>query len=223
MDGPKEDTAEPELSLDEQSRFPSFNTRCTSRDFCFVEKFAAKTKLLAALVVELVQMVNEAPEEIYDDINFKVVLEAAEKLLGMKRKDNKTQEPTSSQQEEAFWADPAHIAAVEKIENAIMRKRALEDRPSFSLGLTQTQDGQEWHGNINPPTYVLSGAKGAVLGMAPVKDAAHEKRPPQTDMVSANLMSRFRGVSGSMKMHELPMPSQLVLWRWVFNHNERTK
>lgn len=46
-----------------------------------MEKFAAKTKLLAALVVELVQMVNEAPEEIYDDINFKVVLEAAEKLL----------------------------------------------------------------------------------------------------------------------------------------------
>lgn len=64
----------------------------------------------------------------------------------MKRKDNKTQEPTSSQQEEAFWADPAHIAAVEEIENAIMRKRALEDRPSFSLGLTQTQGGQEWHG-----------------------------------------------------------------------------
>lgn len=77
--------------------------------------------------------------------------------------------------------------------------------------------------NINPPTYVLSGAEGAVLGMVPVKDAAHEKRPQQTDMVSANLMNRFRGVSGSMKMHELPMPSQLVLWRWVFNHNERTK
>lgn len=45
LDGPKEDTAEPELSLDEQSRFPSFNTRCTARDFVqAIKGFNARQK-----------------------------------------------------------------------------------------------------------------------------------------------------------------------------------
>nr|GMD86843.1 hypothetical protein Iba_chr14bCG9990 [Ipomoea batatas] len=72
----------------------------------FVERFAEKSKLLAATVVELVQMVKDALEHMYDDINFK--------------------------------ANPDNIAAVEEIENAIVMKQGLMDRPSFSLGLTQT-------------------------------------------------------------------------------------
>nr|GMC50956.1 uncharacterized protein LOC109174778 [Ipomoea batatas] len=41
----KEDTTEPELNLDEQSRFPSFNTCCTTRDFVrAIKGFNARQK-----------------------------------------------------------------------------------------------------------------------------------------------------------------------------------
>nr|GMD37751.1 uncharacterized protein LOC109174777 [Ipomoea batatas] len=104
----------------------------------FVERFAEKSKLLAATVVELVQMVKDAPEHTYNDINFKVVLEAAEKLLGMTREGIQAPVQPCTQHDDSFWANPDNIAVVEEIENAIVMKQGLMDRPSFSLGLTQT-------------------------------------------------------------------------------------
>nr|GMD89777.1 polyadenylate-binding protein 2 [Ipomoea batatas] len=104
----------------------------------FVERFAEKSKLLAATVVELVQMVKDALEHMYDDINFKVVLEAGEKLLVMARDGIQAPVQPCTQHDDSFWANPDNIAAVEEIENAIIMKQGLMDRPSFSLGLTQT-------------------------------------------------------------------------------------
>nr|GMD57182.1 uncharacterized protein LOC109174777 [Ipomoea batatas] len=108
------------------------------RETGFVERFVEKSKLLAATVVELVQMVKDAPEHTYNDINFKVVLEAAEKLLRMARDGIQAPIQPCTQHDDSFWANPDNIAAVEEIENAIVMKQGLMDKPSFSLGLTQT-------------------------------------------------------------------------------------
>nr|GMC95617.1 uncharacterized protein LOC109155364 [Ipomoea batatas] len=103
----------------------------------FVERFAAKAKLLATTVMEIVEMVGEAPQEVMGDPNFQHVLEAAQKILGLRGVSDIAAGPTATQQDDAFWADPNHIAALDEVEKAMLRRKNLEDMPSFSLGLTQ--------------------------------------------------------------------------------------
>nr|GMD10955.1 probable protein phosphatase 2C 27 isoform X2 [Ipomoea batatas] len=95
------------------------------------------------------EMVEHAPEQTLGDMNFKLVLDAAHKLLGIKEHDAEGPEQSFTLCEDEFWGNPNNIAAVEELERAILRKQKIYNMPSFSLGLTQIQPAPSWVGIVN--------------------------------------------------------------------------
>nr|GMC75042.1 uncharacterized protein LOC109155335 [Ipomoea batatas] len=58
-----------------------------------------------------------------------------------------TQDPSQSlftTSQDAFWAEPVNLRALEEIERAVEERNAFQDMPSFSLGMTQELATQQW-------------------------------------------------------------------------------
>ncbi|CAA0805904.1 Unknown protein [Striga hermonthica] len=130
----------------------------------YVHEFTSKTRLLATTGVEILQLVEKAPQVLLEDENFVKMNEAAQKLLGVYnelphsdpnhpvnsqecgpigKKDDVTYNTirggVSHQTNDAFWNAPDTLAALDEVMNAIEQrdrfKRMHNEGPSYSLGL----------------------------------------------------------------------------------------
>ncbi|CAA0820044.1 Unknown protein [Striga hermonthica] len=140
---------------------------CSVQDY--VHEFTSKTRLLATTGVEILQLVEKAPQVLLEDENFVKMNEAAQKLLGVYNElprsdpnhpvnsqecgpigkkdgvtDNTIRGGVSQQTDDAFWNAPDTLAALDEVMNAIERrdrfKRMHNEGPSYSLGLGLTPD-----------------------------------------------------------------------------------
>nr|GMD74804.1 uncharacterized protein LOC109171666 [Ipomoea batatas]GMD74807.1 uncharacterized protein LOC109171666 [Ipomoea batatas] len=76
------------------------------------------------------------------EVNTTAYLESARQLLGFKAQEE--QDPTFSQQEDAYWGNPDVLKSVDEIVRAVQKRTYLNDVLSFSLGLTQDEQNHGW-------------------------------------------------------------------------------
>ncbi|KAH6770763.1 hypothetical protein C2S52_015566 [Perilla frutescens var. hirtella] len=114
----------------------------------FGERFMQKAKLLAITMVEIIAMVEGAPQQLADATQLKKFLDASHQLLGPVNVGGPStvEAPVqtqfiNTQADDEFWGNPDMIAMIEQIETAMAKRnefiKNLPDGPSFSLGLTQ--------------------------------------------------------------------------------------
>ncbi|CAH9086223.1 unnamed protein product [Cuscuta epithymum] len=117
----------------------------TSEDF--MEQFALKTNLLATTSIEIINMVQQAPEVVMENDSFKKMQEAARSILGLtgELSSDRVTSNAASQREmhwdDDFWSNENNILTFIKAENALVKraeyKKKITEIPSFSLGMTQ--------------------------------------------------------------------------------------
>ncbi|CAA0817913.1 Unknown protein, partial [Striga hermonthica] len=115
----------------------------------FMTEFLRKSKMVANAIVDMLRVVEQAPNKLSEHYDYKMVVDTAGSLLGCRSTENNLHNGTEpslsqnqgSQLDDAFWSDPETLAIIEEIENAVMKrdefKKSEDDIPSFSLGLTQ--------------------------------------------------------------------------------------
>ncbi|KAH6814101.1 hypothetical protein C2S51_023119 [Perilla frutescens var. frutescens] len=117
----------------------------------FAERFIQKAKLLAITMVEIIAMVEGAPQQLAGTTQLQKFLDASHQLLGIGNVGScSTVEAhvqtqfIDTQADEDFWGNPDMITMIEEIESAMVKRnefiKNLLDGPSFSLGLTQEDD-----------------------------------------------------------------------------------
>ncbi|CAH9104033.1 unnamed protein product [Cuscuta europaea] len=94
----------------------------------FMEEFALKTNLLATTSIEIINMVQQAPEAVMGNESFKKMQEAARSILGLtgELSPEKMTSDAGSQREmpwdDAFWSNENNILALIKAENALVER-----------------------------------------------------------------------------------------------------
>ncbi|KAH6762241.1 hypothetical protein C2S52_019674 [Perilla frutescens var. hirtella] len=121
----------------------------------YAEKFIQTTKLLAVNMVNIIALVEGAPQQFKGNELYKKMVGACHQLLGcIDVASTSSSTPAQTQfldthAEDEFWADAGRLAEIEEIEKAMAKRnefvKITDDGPSFSLGLTQ--DG--WGGVDN--------------------------------------------------------------------------
>ncbi|KAH6824982.1 hypothetical protein C2S53_020137 [Perilla frutescens var. hirtella] len=127
---------------------PSQNQEAQDEVNVFVDKLLETAKLLAATMIKLISLVQEAPQKMWGTVRFRKMVEIAKKLVG-----NPTSSPFGVRQlfntcgDDELWGNPHGIAAIEAIEKAIAKrnefKKWMDDLPSFNKGITHG-DGEFW-------------------------------------------------------------------------------
>ncbi|KAH6755377.1 hypothetical protein C2S53_013829 [Perilla frutescens var. hirtella] len=122
-----------------------------SRVDMFAERFMQKAKLLAITMVEIIAMVEGAPQQLAVTTQLQKFLDVSHQLLGPGNVGSRSTVEAlvqtqfiDTQADEDFWGNPDMIAMIEEIESAMVKRnefiKNLPDGPSFSLGLTQEED-----------------------------------------------------------------------------------
>ncbi|KAH6804052.1 hypothetical protein C2S51_032299 [Perilla frutescens var. frutescens] len=113
----------------------------------FAEKFIQKAKLFAITMVELIAMVDSAPQHMAEPLQLKKIVDASLQLFGRGNYIESSSCQSSvqtqfieTQTDDEFWGKPEIIAMIEEIETAMNKRndfiKNLPDGPSFSLGIT---------------------------------------------------------------------------------------
>nr|GMC54007.1 uncharacterized protein LOC109171666 [Ipomoea batatas] len=118
-----------------------------------IDRVIEKAKAAAMSIRELLQVLREASSpglDVQAD-NLVQVLAASRLLLRFgpltTGHSMPTQDPSQSlftASQDAFWAEPVNLRALEEIERAVEERNAFQDMPSFSLGMTQELATQQW-------------------------------------------------------------------------------
>lgn len=118
-----------------------------------IDRVIEKAKAAAMSIRELLQVLREASSPMLDvqADNLVQVLAASRLLLRFgpltTGHSMPTQDPSQSlftASQDAFWAEPVNLRALEEIERAVEERNAFQDMPSFSLGMTQELATQQW-------------------------------------------------------------------------------
>nr|GMD54674.1 uncharacterized protein LOC109189836 [Ipomoea batatas] len=124
------------------------------RDQSLIERVTQKAKAAASSIRELMKVLHEAAggtSEPQPDSLVRVV-GAAQRLVGLRPSggihgmttERQADTTTFTQSEDAFWADPENLRAVEEIERTILERNAIQELPSFSLGISQVSPTRGW-------------------------------------------------------------------------------
>ncbi|CAA0827146.1 Unknown protein, partial [Striga hermonthica] len=135
----------------------------------YVQEFASKTRLLATTGIQILQLVEKAPQVLLGDGNFAKMHDAAQKILGVhsevprvkpyhpgpsQHRDTCTENNDVSKDyekgvasqlaDDVFWNDPDTLVMIDEIMKAVEERdhfmRMQCDVPSFSLGLSSDDD-----------------------------------------------------------------------------------
>ncbi|CAA0829125.1 Unknown protein, partial [Striga hermonthica] len=135
----------------------------------YVQEFASKTRLLATTGIQILQLVEKAPQVLLGDGNFAKMHDAAQKILGVhsevprvkpyhpgpsQHRDTCTEKKDVSKDyvkgvvsqlaDDVFWNDPDTLVMIDEIMKAVEEQdrfmRMQRDVPSFSLGLSSDDD-----------------------------------------------------------------------------------
>ncbi|VFQ80257.1 unnamed protein product [Cuscuta campestris] len=112
-----------------------------------VRKIADKSKILASTIIDLLNMIQDAPKSMAKNLMFRKMRNVCHKVIGInvEKKDNIEQDLKNNERDMSedsdFWSSPDLWAAVDEAEKAAeVRKKYEEfinDVPSFSLGMAQ--------------------------------------------------------------------------------------
>nr|GMC88985.1 uncharacterized protein LOC109168900 [Ipomoea batatas] len=150
-------------------------TVCVYGPKTFAEVVAEATTVAARSIRELLRLVKNASDGVFDGKVCGQLREAIQVLVRLKLRVNCTisagsqpSQSTFSQREDIFWSKEENIRAIEDIERAIMERNEFMDMPSFSLGLTQDfNDVVRAGGGDNEPVCGLAGSgRSNGLGLA---------------------------------------------------------
>ncbi|KAH6793308.1 hypothetical protein C2S52_003785 [Perilla frutescens var. hirtella] len=113
----------------------------------FADKFIKMAKLLASTMVDMIAIVEGAPNHLIQSYHFKKIVDACHQLLGhINGSSSSSQTPWQTQfieteADDDFWADAERVTVIAEIEMAMAKRndflKKADDVPSFSLGLTQ--------------------------------------------------------------------------------------
>ncbi|VFQ61527.1 unnamed protein product [Cuscuta campestris] len=112
-----------------------------------VRRFVAKSKILASTIIDMINMLQEAPREMFVDERFCKLRGLGHRLMGVDDKKDAVLDASSKWKDihclddDAYWSSPEVMAFVEEVERSVEVKSKyqdfLSDVPSFSLGMTQ--------------------------------------------------------------------------------------
>ncbi|VFQ74278.1 unnamed protein product [Cuscuta campestris] len=112
-----------------------------------VRRFAAKSKILASTIIDMIKMLQEAPREMFVDEKFCKLRGLGHRLMGVDDKKDVVLDASSKWKDihylddDPYWSSPELMAIAKEMESAVEVKSKyqdfLSDVPSFSLGVTQ--------------------------------------------------------------------------------------
>nr|GMC78947.1 uncharacterized protein LOC109150412 [Ipomoea batatas] len=217
------------------------------RDQSLIERVTQKAKAAASSIRELMKVLHEAAggtSELQADSLVRVV-GAAQRLVGLRPSggihgmttERQADTTTFTQSEDAFWADPENLRAVEEIERTILERNAIQELPSFSLGISQVSPTRGWDDVVGVAQQYDDGVggTGGGGGVLPVGDGGPSIMPRRggpTSRLSAPFvdapvkMGRPRGdgpLGGergtSLMTRFVPeTPSEHVFYSWIVDN-----
>ncbi|KAH6772229.1 hypothetical protein C2S51_010633, partial [Perilla frutescens var. frutescens] len=195
-----------------------------SRVDMFAERFMQKAKLLVITMVEIIAMVEGAPQQLAGTTELQKFLDASHQLLGLGNVGSRSTVEAHVQTQfidtqayEDFWENLDMIAMIEEIESAMVKRnefiKNLPDGPSFSLGLTQEEDaGLEYENeyfdfslrddDTEEVQFVRSGiqSRGIVINDNGSADGAiFDKQRLEKDRMKEHLYDSSQGKSDQLK------------------------
>ncbi|RAL45826.1 hypothetical protein DM860_009690 [Cuscuta australis] len=112
-----------------------------------VRRFAAKSKILASTIIDMIKMLQEAPREMFVDEKFCKLRGLGHRLMGVDDKKDVVLDASSKWKDihylddDPYWSSPELMAIAKEMESAVEVKSKYQDFlsevPSFSLGMTQ--------------------------------------------------------------------------------------